>query len=120
MRGEAGAVEDLDAAARVADHSLALQFTCGDGDGGALHAEHLGEELLGEVEDFGLHAVRGGEQPAGQARLDFVHPIAEDRLGDLDQLQIGEGMDELLQHAALEELGADDGGADAEAFAVPA
>jgi len=66
------------------------------------------------VEEVGFHAVGGGEQPAGQAGVDFVQSVAEHGLGDLHQLKVGEGVHQFPQHPALEEFGADDGGLDAE------
>src|ERR1035441_20019 len=47
--GEAWAVQDVDAAAGVADHSSALEGAGGDGYGGALESQHPGEGLLGTV-----------------------------------------------------------------------
>src|ERR1041385_3990494 len=46
-RLEARAVEDADLAAVVADQPLGLQLAGGFADARALHAEHVGDQLLG-------------------------------------------------------------------------
>src|ERR1051325_7793115 len=82
-RLEAGAVGDLDAAALVADEPGARQLAGGHGDARTAHAEHLGEELLREVEFARADAVLGHQEPAAHPLLHAVHVIAGSRLRDL-------------------------------------
>ncbi len=116
---EAWPVDHADAATSVVDQALALQVAGGDGDGGAAGTKHLGEELLSELEQVGLGAVAGGEQPARHAGFDRVKTVAEDGLRHLNHLHVEERVDELGEGSAFEELVADQRHADAEAGARP-
>lgn len=112
---KAGAVDDADAAPGVIDEAFSLQLTGGYGDGGTAGAEHLGEELLSELESLRLSTVGGGEEPAGHALLDRVKAVAEDRLGHLHDLHVQEGVDELGKGATSEKLVPEGSEADAHA-----
>jgi hypothetical protein len=105
---EALAVEHPDAAAAVEDQALVLQGAGEHRDAGALHAEHLGEELLGQqqfvLSGVELRAQDPGRQPLRDAVLGVagggllrlrqrVLLVAEDKvadtgrsLGELDQV----------------------------------
>ena len=71
-RFQACAVQDLDLAARIADHLRLLHGAGGDGDGAALHAQHVGQQFVGQVEVVGVGPVVGHQQPARKPRLHFM------------------------------------------------
>ena len=63
-------------AALVLDEAGALQHAGGEGDGGSLRAEHLGEKFLGQLEDVVLDAFLHHEEPSRQTSLCFVEFVA--------------------------------------------
>jgi len=73
---EGGAIEDADLAAVVVDEIAAFEDCCGDGDGGSPAADHLGQELLGEVEAILADAIGHHEKPARKTRLDVMEAVA--------------------------------------------
>jgi hypothetical protein len=79
---DARKVQDMDVASRIRDHFEFLQIL-GDGiDAAALHAHHLGEEFLRQIQivaDEALHS----QQPFAGAIADRVSRITRRRLLDL-------------------------------------
>ena len=73
---ELAAREDTDLAAGIRDELSALQFAGGNGYRAPLHAEHVGEKLVGEVKMIRVGAVIRHQQPARQPGLDFMEAIA--------------------------------------------
>ena len=73
------AIQDLQFPARIGDRSPLLDILGGIRDGGAPHSEHLGEQLLFEVELIAFCPVRGVKQPAAEALFDQVKRIAGGR-----------------------------------------
>ena len=51
--------------------------------GGAAHAEHLGQELMRELELVSAHPVVAHQQPATNAFLDGVTTVADDGLRNM-------------------------------------
>jgi hypothetical protein len=74
-------------------------------DGGALHAQHRGQVLMGEGQGIPAGAVVQGQNPAAAARLHTVYGVARHRLQGLRQQRLDELQDELpdcgpgLEHA---------------------
>src|SRR5215208_3856334 len=89
---QAVAVHDGDAAAAVADESGLLEGTGALGDRGAADAEHLGEEVLGDLEAVGADPVIGLRQPSRGAFLGGVQPVTGDVLGAEHQHGLGVAM----------------------------
>ena len=69
--------------ARIMNESFLLKHARGNGNCTPSHAEHVGEELVREVEMIRVCAVMGHQQPAHQTCLDIVEPGAGDCLGQL-------------------------------------
>jgi hypothetical protein len=70
-RFESLSVQDLDPPVAARDQPVALEGPQDNSDGGTLHAEHHGEELLLEGEGIVLDAVARLEQPATGPLGDF-------------------------------------------------
>jgi len=85
---QAIATENADATTFVGDEAAALEDAGDKGDGGAAGAEHLCEELLGELEDLGTGAIKGREEPTGEAFFGAVEAITA---GDLAEGAVGVG-----------------------------
>jgi hypothetical protein len=60
-------VEDGDAAAGVLDQSRRLEVAGCVGDPLAAHPQHVGDELLGELQFVDLHPIVGEQKPAAEA-----------------------------------------------------
>src|SRR4051812_41101906 len=73
---EAGAVGDLHPAPLVADEARLLELARRDGDPGASHPEHHGEELVGHRELVPLDPVVRHQQPAREALISLVPAVA--------------------------------------------
>ena len=80
------AIQDAEFTSVVVDKTAAAEGTGREGDGRATRADHLGEELLGELKLWGADAIGDHEKPACGAFLDVVEAIAG---GDLPQKQGG-------------------------------
>src|SRR5215207_1059659 len=89
---QAVAVHDGDAAAAVADESGLLEGTGAVGDRGAADAEHLGEEVLGDLEAVRADPVMGLCQPSRGALLGGVQPVTGEILGEEGQHGVGVAM----------------------------
>ncbi|SIT52025.1 hypothetical protein BN2476_1670002 [Paraburkholderia piptadeniae] len=98
---EAFAVEDADVPAAVVDEAVAVEFAGGFGDAFAAHAEHVGDQLLGDVELGGSAAVGLEQQPSAQLPAQGVMAVAGGRLGDLGEQRV-----HVEQHEAAHEVGA--------------
>jgi len=90
------AIDDAEVAAAELDGAGAFEDARGPGDGGAAGAEHVGEELLGEIDPVGADAVLDHEKPAGEALFGEVQTMAG---GDLPKAG-GLALDELEQPGA--------------------
>ena len=96
---EAFAVDDVDLAAAVPDDATALKAAGGEGDGGAAGADHVGEDLLGELHGGAFEPVGDHEQPAGETLFNLVKAVAGGELGgdeglvlDVAEDQAAEGL----------------------------
>ena len=106
-RPQAMTVEDGDDAAAVADQAGALQAARCRRYAGALHAQHHGEELLGQQELVGLHAVVRHQHPAAAALLQGMEVVARRRLRDLVEQRMGVAQHHHPHRGALRQLGAE-------------
>ena len=103
------------ASAGVVDEAFALKLAGGYRHGGPARSEHLREKFLRGADGFPVLAVGRGKEPAGHAFFfQRMQPVAEHRLGDLHRLEVHEGVDELREGTAFEELLAHDAEARAE------
>ena len=84
-RFQARSVEDSELASDVTDQVPLLEGAGRISNALAAHAQHVGEELLGELEFVRPETVMRHEQPAGEARLQRVETITGGRLGNLCQ-----------------------------------
>lgn len=96
-RSQSVRIEDGDFSTAVSDEPAALEGASDHDDGGALGAEHLGEDFLGEMQGVLLYAVADHEEPAGEAGFCLVQLVAGGELGDGEALLLDE----------LEQAGAD-------------
>ena len=69
--------ENADLTANVADELSFSQRACGDGDRTSTHAQHVGEELVREVEMIRVRAVMRHQQPACRPCFDLVESSAD-------------------------------------------
>src|SRR4051794_10648374 len=63
-------------AATGADHAGSLEDTGRRADAGAMDAHHETQELVSHFQIVAVGAIKGHQQPAGQALLNVVPPIA--------------------------------------------
>jgi hypothetical protein len=96
---QARTIEHLDPAAADMDDAGVLQHAGDGADRRALHAQHLGQRLLGQAYRFVARAVVGEQQPTADALLDRVQGVAGHHLHHLGNEGVG---------GAIEEVG-DDG-----------
>src|ERR1044072_2078843 len=99
-----GAVEYDYLAAPVADEPALLQSLRDRRHARARHAEHVGEELLREINRVGLHAVAADEKPAAESLLHVVELVARGRLRYLREQRVREAQQHRLQAPAAVEL----------------
>lgn len=100
-------LSDIEPAAPVGDQAFFLQLQCRGGDGRSLHAEHVGQHLLGQVHHgVAVCAVLDLKQEARQAATPRVHSEAGNRLKRL-VVQGGDIVeDEVVKDGARLEVGA--------------
>src|SRR3954451_8589150 len=77
---KAAAVEDGDQPAGIADEACSLQDSRGDGNARAVHAQHHGDEFLGERHFIILDPVMSHQQPSSKALLQSVPSVTGCRL----------------------------------------
>ena len=80
---QARRVADREDAAAVVDDALVAQRRRGQADRRSRRADHLREELVGQLEASGLGALGGEQEPARQALHRRVKAIADRRLREL-------------------------------------
>src|SRR5271168_4618841 len=86
---ELRAIDDRDRAPSSADGTARLE-DAGDTRGvGAAHAQHLGKELLRDLELGMSAAVLRGKEPACETRVEVVDGIAGNRLQHLGEKAVG-------------------------------
>src|SRR5262245_33628511 len=98
---DAGAIEDVNVTAPVANHAGGLEQPRGDRHRRSPHAQHLAEKLLGQGNDVTVDGIMRLQQPARQACLQGMQGIARDRLLDLADQQIVVTHDEGTNGGAL-------------------
>jgi hypothetical protein len=77
------AIHNLYGAARIPDYFLSLQNTGRNCHAGSIRTQHHPEEIMCDRYGSGVDSILSHEQPASQAFLDLVKPIARGRLGYL-------------------------------------
>src|SRR5712692_7142229 len=107
---ERRAVDDVNLAAAVADHSRALQQAGRNGHRGPADAEHLPEKFLRQRDRIAVDAVARLQQPATKPRLERMQRIARDRLLDLSEQQVVVPDRELPDGLAFARYGVELGG----------
>jgi len=88
-RFERGAIIDRDPAARVSDHTVALQPSGGDRNALATHPEKHRESFMGHSQTGGLHPIGGNEEPTAQALLDRMQAVAHGGARKVDDKSVG-------------------------------
>ncbi|CCD01037.1 protein of unknown function (plasmid) [Azospirillum baldaniorum] len=78
-----GPVQDSDVTAHVVDDAGPLQSACGHRHTRPAHAQHGGQEFLGERQPVTVAAVMRHQQPAGKSLVNAVGTVAGGCLGDL-------------------------------------
>jgi len=101
-RFQAGAVEHLDAAARVADQVGLLQLQRPFGHAFPAHAEHVGDQLLGHRELVARQPVQAEQQPAAELLVERVMAVADSRLRHLRDECLGVAQHEVQHRCPLE------------------
>src|SRR5215213_6724870 len=100
-RVQAVTVQDGDAAPAVADQSGLLEGTGALGDRGPAGAEHLGKEVLGDLEAVGADPVMGLRQPPRRAFLGGVQSVAHEILCEEGHHGLGVAMQQVVQGTVL-------------------
>jgi hypothetical protein len=112
MASRPAAVKDVDHAAAIADQPLGLQRAGHGRDRGALDAQHVGEEFLGQVDGVAVDAVAARQQPAAEAGLDAVQGVAGHRLDRVAEQRLVVAVDQVAQGGAAGPGVVQGGGAD--------
>src|SRR5262245_3818243 len=100
-RLQPGPIDDLDMAAVIANKLRLLQRISDDRHGRAAHAQHLREELVGQLDVVAFEPVAGLQQPAAQAGFDGVQGIAGGGLLHLDEQHLAVVHDDVADGPAL-------------------
>ena len=90
-------VRDGDAASALLDQPSGLKGAGDHAHAGALHAQHLAQELVREGQGVLIRPVMHGQDPAAAARLDGMNSVAGDRLKRLSQEGLAVVQDQLPQ-----------------------
>lgn len=98
------AVGDADLAARIPNEAGILEPTHRHGERRSLHADHLGEKLLGHPERRFVDSLVNLEEPARSSLVEPVHPIAQDQLGHGDHDYLGMTLEKPYEGASVRKL----------------
>jgi hypothetical protein len=83
-------LKNVKPSATILDSTGFLERTGSNGDACAARTEHTREELVGERERVGMHAILSHENPAIQTLVDFVQAVASGNLLALQGLNVAE------------------------------
>ena len=108
-RQQARVIANPNVVSRMSDQAVVLQRRDRDRHAGTVHAEHVGEEILRQVQLVGIDAVADDQQPLRQPLLDGVETVAEQVLRDLVQEKAGEGQQQIAEAFVVAKLIAQDG-----------
>src|SRR6185312_16058558 len=99
-RLEPAPVQHRDHAAMLSDQAGCLKRPQRDADGGSLHAQHLGQKLMGERQIVLAHPILRAQDPTATARFDVMDGVAGDALERLGQQSLDIAAKQLLQGRA--------------------
>ena len=95
---------DADLPPRVKDETVILELAHRDRQRRTLHADHLGQELLGDPERAFVDSIVDLEQPARRALIKPMDAIAQDQLRHRDHDDLRMSLEEPHERAAAHDF----------------